>query len=79
MQQLAAPTEAPPSLGSYLEGWLAHVAGRVRAKTWQSYECVIRLYAVPALGELPLTELSPLHLQRLYASLLSGRGRYRSC
>ncbi|OFW72092.1 MAG: hypothetical protein A2Y55_12560 [Actinobacteria bacterium RBG_16_68_12] len=73
--QLAATSGPPPSLGSYLDGWLAHVAGRVRAKTWQGYECVIRLYAVPALGEVPLAEVSPLHLQRLYASLLSDRGR----
>jgi hypothetical protein len=36
--ELAQPIEAAASLGSYLDDWLAHVAGRVRAKTWQGYE-----------------------------------------
>ena len=71
--QLAQPTEAPPSLGSYLDDWLAHVAGRVRAKTWQGYECLIRLYARPHLGN--LHRALPSHLQRLYASLLSDPER----
>ena len=58
------------SLGQYLHEWLAHTRGRVRATTYQGYESLIRCYAVPALGEVPLPELSPLHLQRLYSSLL---------
>jgi len=59
-----------PSLGHYLQEWLAHARGRVRATTYTGYECLIRCYAVPALGEVPLSELSPLHVQRLYSSLL---------
>jgi len=58
------------SLGHYLQEWLAHARGRVRATTYAGYEYLIRCYAVPALGEVPLSELSPLHLQRLYSSLL---------
>lgn len=73
--QLAQPTETPPRVGSYLDDWLAHVAGRVRVKTWEGYECLIRLYARPHLGHVMLAELSPLHLQRLYATLLSGPER----
>src|SRR5713226_9458892 len=59
-----------PSLGHYLSEWLAHTRGRVRATTYQGYESLIRCYAVPALGQVRLLELSPLHLQRLYSSLL---------
>ncbi len=59
-----------PSLGHYLQEWLAHTRGRVRATTYQGYESLIRCYALPALGEVPVYELSPLHLQRLYSSLL---------
>jgi len=59
-----------PSLGHYLQEWLAHTRGRVRATTYQGYESLIRCYALPALGEVPVSELSPLHLQRLYSSLL---------
>ena len=44
----------------------------VRAKTRQGYECLIRHYARPHLGNFPLKELSHLHLQRLYASLPSS-------
>src|SRR2546422_8356328 len=58
------------SLGHYLKEWLAHTRGRVRASTYRGYESLIRCYALPALGEVPLLELSPLHLQRLYSSLL---------
>ena len=68
----AAVLEQPqdPSLGHYLGEWLAHTRGRVRASTYQGYESLIRCYALPALGEVPLYELSPLLIQRLYSSLL---------
>ncbi len=59
-----------PCLGHYLQEWLAHARGRVRATTYGGYEYLIRVHAVPALGEIPLSELSPLHFQRLYSSLL---------
>ncbi|MDP9269654.1 MAG: site-specific integrase [Chloroflexota bacterium] len=59
-----------PSFGHYLQEWLAHARGRVRATTYAGYEYLIRVHAVPALGEVPLSELSPLHFQRLYSSLL---------
>ena len=65
---LAEPQDR--SLDDYLQEWLAHTRGRVRATTYQGYASLIRLYASPALGEVPLSELSPLHLQRLYSSLL---------
>jgi len=61
------------SMSEYLARWLDHMRGRVRAKTWDGYEGSIRLYALPALGEVSLEDLTPLHLQDLYAELL-GRG-----
>ena len=57
----------------YLEDWLAHIRGRVRARTFQGYEGLIRLYALPALGDLPLRDLGPLDLQALYSFLLQER------
>ena len=54
-----------PSLGHYLHEWLSHARGRVRATTYTGYEYLIRVHAVPALGEVRLSELSPLHFQRL--------------
>src|SRR5437870_344442 len=63
------------SLDHYLKEWLAHTAGRVRPTTYRGYEYLIRCYALPALGEVPLNEVSPLHVQHLYSSLLSPERR----
>src|SRR6266568_2919405 len=69
------PEEGPDlTVGAYLTEWLSHVGGRVRPSTHRGYAGLVRLYALPALGEIPLQALRPLHLQRLYASEL-GRGR----
>jgi Phage integrase, N-terminal SAM-like domain len=57
------------STQDYLGEWLAHARGRIRARTYQGYEGLIRLYALPFLGDLALNEVHPLHLQSLYASL----------
>ena len=64
---------ASTGTGDYLGQWLTHVRGRVRAKTYEGYEGLVRLYAVPGIGDVELTELRPLHLQSLYASLLTER------
>src|SRR5437667_2773204 len=61
---------ADPLVGDYLEAWLAHTKTRVRAKTWEGYGSLIRRFSGP-LGQIKLLELKPLHLQSLYASLLS--------
>jgi integrase len=62
--------EAEITVGTYLEDWLAHVAGRVRPKTLEGYETLIRRHALPELAEEGLAGLAPLRLQRLYAGLL---------
>ena len=46
------------SLDRYLKQWLAHARGRVRVTTYQGYESLIRCYALPALGQVRLSELS---------------------
>ena len=47
------------SFSAYLDQWLSHSRGRVRAKTHDGYAGLIRLYAAPALGQVPLSELQP--------------------
>ena len=59
--------------GDYLTRWLQHAMARVRARTYQGYEGLIRLYAVPSIGEIPLQDLHPLDLQSLYTSLMNDR------
>jgi integrase len=56
--------------GDYLTQWLRHCRGRLRSKTHEGYEGLIRLYASPALGHVPLHRLHPLHLQECYATLI---------
>jgi integrase len=66
----AVQPERSPSLGEYLDTWLAHVRGRVRRKTWEGYEALIRLHVKAHLGDRPLSELHALELQHLYSALL---------
>src|SRR5213593_1407562 len=82
MLQVSVPGPLPEltslTTGDYLESWLSQVRGRVRARTYRGYAGLLRRYAIPALGEVPLADLHPLHLQHLYGALLEeGAGGYR--
>jgi integrase len=46
--------------------------GARTVKDHEGYEGLIRLYASPGIGHVPLSRLHPLHLQGLYASLIEG-------
>jgi len=73
-----APERTSLSTGEYLESWLSQVRGRVRGRTYAGYAGLLRRYAIPLIGAIPLTELHPLHLQRAYGTLLEhGAGGYR--
>jgi integrase len=61
----------PLTVGAYLTSWLDHTRGRVRAKTHDGYQAQIRLYVLPRLEGVLLTDLHPLLLQRLYGDLLA--------
>jgi integrase len=61
-------------VANYLQRWLAHARGRVRAVTYEGYEVLLRRHALPRLGQLQLQELSPLVIQDLYSELLAGSG-----
>jgi hypothetical protein len=67
--QVAVDPES--SVEDYLNRWLAHMKGRVRPKTHEGYQGMIRLYVGPTLGEMPLDRLGPMQVQDLYASLLA--------
>jgi integrase len=58
-------------VSAYFDQWLAHIRTRVRVKTWEGYEVLLRRYARPALGELGLAEVTPLHVQHLYGELMT--------
>ncbi len=61
------------SVADYLGRWLSHARTRVRPRTYQGYEGLIRLYAIPSLGGIGMRDLHALDLQSLYAALMSER------
>lgn len=63
-QGLPVQTDERLPVGQYLARWLEHaVKPRLRASTYESYERLIRLYIVPALGRHPLAKLTPQQVQ----------------
>lgn len=67
---LLAP--ASPTLAQYLTRWLADTAAlRVRPRTLQRYEIMVRKHIVPALGTVALAKLTPSHINRLYRTKLA--------
>ncbi|MDQ3877025.1 MAG: hypothetical protein M3290_01555 [Actinomycetota bacterium] len=63
------------SLAEFLiDTWLPACEPTVRPTTFVSYAGHVRLHIIPHLGDIPLGELTPQHLNRLYAEL-RARGR----
>ena len=63
---------AKMTVGEYLEQWLQdYCKTNLAPHTAQSYEFFVRRHIKPALGQIPLTQLKPEHLQHLYADKLS--------
>ena len=54
----------------YLTDWLAVVKPSLRWRTWERYEQYARLHAIPVIGRVRLTKLTPQHLQGLYTDRL---------
>lgn len=63
------------TLEAFLTSWLESIRPpHVRPKTYRSYEQLMRVHVIPALGKAPLAKLTPQRLQALYADrLASGR------
>ncbi|NJN67576.1 MAG: tyrosine-type recombinase/integrase [Chloroflexaceae bacterium] len=54
----------------YLERWLEHTVKEDREpKTYTSYEQMVRIHIVPAIGHVQLDKLSPDHVQQMIAAL----------
>jgi len=67
----------------YMTRWLAgSVRDTVQATTYETYERLMRLHLLPALGPVKLKNLSPAHVRGLYREKLdSGLSplRYSAC
>lgn len=72
-------TYVPPvddTFGSYLvDSWLPSQRQRLRESTFDDYRRRIDNHIVPAIGGMPLQELSAVHLDRFYADLLASGKR----
>ncbi len=67
---LADPTQTNMSVSEWLDHWLENVAVRkVRPRTWESYESIVRLHLKPGLGHHRLQRLQPEHLEQHYSAL----------
>ena len=61
------------TLAQYLTSeWLPSVRSQVRPSTWSHYEGNIRRHVIPRIGGVLLCRLSAMHLEALYADLLTG-------
>ncbi len=59
----------PDLSAQFFDFWLEMAKTRLSPRTWQDYKDVIQRNLKPALGNLPLSDVKPLHLQNLYQTL----------
>lgn len=57
--------------GAYLARWLESTRASLRPSTWRRYEVLVRVHALPALGQIPLARLGPADVEQLYAARLA--------
>ncbi|MCH8205632.1 MAG: site-specific integrase [Chloroflexi bacterium] len=61
------------TLGEFLEQWLRDYAKmKVRPRTLEGYQGIVRAHLIPKLGSIPLSELQPAHLQHYYSDALEN-------
>lgn len=78
LHELEQGTYIEPSeftLGDYLRRWLEDYCRiNLAPSTFASYEIIVIKHLVPALGNIPLAKLQPMHLQQYYSrALKEGR------
>jgi integrase len=62
------------TVDQYLDRWLAHIRGSLRARTVARYTALLRDHVRPCLGARPLKQLTPLEIQAVYDRLaVAGR------
>jgi len=54
---------------AWLAEWLPGMRSRVRGGTWVNYELTVRRHIVPAIGRVPLQQLTRARIKTLYADL----------
>lgn len=60
------------TVAEFLERWLEdYVRPKLSLRGAERYESIVRTHLIPSLGNVPLTQLKPDHLQRHYAARLT--------
>lgn len=68
-----------PTLGEYLTDWLdTVVAPTLRPATHRQYESVCRVWIIPLLGDVPMSDLTPARVQWWVATVYGSHLRPRS-
>ena len=65
-----SPLPDRSSVESFLDTWLGTVKTSTRAKTYESYECVVRRHLKPTLGPIPIAKLNARDVQALVTKLV---------
>ena len=60
------------SLAEYLSSWLDAIRNSVRPSSHIRFKGIVNNHFIPELGSIPLSKLSPIHMQQFYASLLQS-------
>lgn len=61
------------TVAEFLGKWLSDYAQpNLSPRGFERYESIVRVHLVPGLGNVPLTQLKPEHLQRLYTAKLNN-------
>jgi integrase len=64
------PADTRRKTAEFLEDWLIIARLTVRPRTYANYAQLVRRYAVPALGKVPVVRVSAEQVQQLYATML---------
>ena len=63
------------TVGAWLGDWLETIRQEVSPKTHERYTEIVANFLIPAFGNLPLTKLAPIHIQKAYNEWATGGRR----
>ncbi len=67
------------TLADYLKQWLKDYCWvNLAPRTVEGYESIVRCHIIPTLGQIPLTQLKPEHLQHIYSEKLAAGLSHRT-
>jgi integrase len=62
------------TVGEFLQSWIDNHAKRLKPTTAHKYRQLIRLYLIPQLGSVKITDLRPTHIENFYSYYTTNDG-----